>query len=528
MLRHAICTIRVLLCASALAGLGNVPAYARPEATVAQGQLAGKQDGLVQAFLGIPFAAPPVGDLRWRAPQPAPAWTGTREASDFGASCMQGLLPEGRAPWTAEYVVQNKVSEDCLSLNVWTPGKTGVKKPVMVWIHGGGFNEGSGSVLIYNGSALAGRDMVVVTINYRLGALGFLAHPGITLEAKSNGEPPANFGLQDQIAALSWIKQNIAAFGGDPDNVTIAGQSAGAMAVHALVSSPMAKGLFVRAIAQSGLPTIIPIPSLAEAEKQGAQFASEKGARDLAQLRALPADAFVGSAATPGGLRFGALVDGALLPATPTEILASGRFNDVPMIVGQTANEGSAFPGYGDGGEAAYQAFLSRSFGSSASRFRKLYPADTDVARAQSMRTASRDRGLAMIDIWARARAATGKTSVYTYLYSHTEPGEGADRFGAFHSSEIPYVMSTLDASPERKFTLADRQLSLTISSYWVNFVHTGNPNGDGLPHWPAVTQSVVPAMNFGATTAARDILAKDKLELYRAFVAQGGTLGMF
>lgn len=528
MIRHQMRIPLNLAAAIGLAGTALTPALAAPQVEIAQGRLEGKQDGLVEAFLGIPYAAPPVGELRWRPPLPVSRWTETRKAAEFGPSCVQTLLPEGRAPWTREYVVQNRTSEDCLSLNVWASPKSAAPRPVLVWIHGGGFNEGSGEVPIYNGSSLAGRGIVVVTINYRLGALGFMAHPEITREARSHGEAPANFGLQDQIAALKWVQQNIAAFGGDPANVTIAGQSAGAMAVHALVSSPTAKGLFVRAIAQSGLPTIIPMPGLAEAEKTGVKFAMEKGAKSLTALRALPAEALLAAAGSPGGLRFGATVDGSVLPASPSALLESGNFNDVPMIVGQTADEGSAFPGYGAGEEQAYKAFLARSFGDKAPEFAKFYPADTEAARSQSMKEASRDRGLALIDQWSRVRVAKGKSPVFTYFYTHAEPGEGSDKFGAFHSSEIPYALATLDAAPERNFKLGDRQLSLTMSTYWVNFVRNGNPNGDGLANWPAVTAASVPTMVFGATVATRNILETDKLTAYRAYVAQGGKLGMF
>lgn len=525
---YATRTARYLLCATVAACIANVTALAGPEVTVTQGKLEGRQDGLVTAFLGIPFAAPPVGELRWRGPQPASSWSGVRKATEFGASCMQTLLPEGRAPWTAEYVVQNHVSEDCLSLNVWTPAKAGAKKPVLVWIHGGGFNEGSGSVPIYNGSSLAGRDLVIVTVNYRLGAFGFMAHPQITQETKAKGEPSTNFGLQDQIAALNWVQRNIAAFGGDPANVTIAGQSAGSMAVHSLVSSPLAKGLFVRAIAQSGLPTIIPMATLREAEKKGVEFGAEKGAKTLAELRALPAEALVVTAAGVGGLRFGVSIDGTLLPASPADILAKGTFNDVPMMVGQTADEGSAFPGYGSGDDAAFQAFMTRSFGPKAATFRAFYPGATEAERSASAKAASRDRGLAMIDNWAILRASQGASPVYAYYFTHPEPGEGSDRFGAFHSSEIPYALDTLDTAPERNFALADRQLSLVMSSYWTNFAKTGNPNGAGLANWPAVSKAAVPTMVFGQTVAARDILPADKLSAYRTFVAEGGKLSMF
>jgi len=517
---------RLVLSAGLLIALAQASAWAGPVVSVAQGQLEGRQDGVVNTFLGIPYAAAPVGDLRWRAPQPAPAWAGLRDASRFGPSCMQTVLPDGRAPWTHEYMVNGAISEDCLSLNIWTPATSTGKKPVLVWIHGGGFNEGSGSVPIYSGSALAGRDLVVVSINYRLGALGFMAHPDITQEAR-NGVA-ANFGMQDQIAALQWVKKNIATFGGDPENVTIAGQSAGSMAVHTLVNSPLAKGLFVRAIAQSGLPTIMPVPDLVSAEKNGVAFAEQLGAKSLVDLRKLPADKFVISAASAAGLRFGLVVDGKLLPAPALSLLAQGRFNDVPMLVGQTANEGSAFPGYGSGDAAAYQAFLQRSFGKDAGTFSKLYPAQTGAARSQSMKEASGDRGLAMIDAWVGQRQIKARTPVYAYYYKHAEPGEGAERFEAFHSSEIPYVLSTLDAAPERGFTLADRELSLVMSSYWVNFAKTGNPNGDGLTAWSVMTAVKPMVMEFTTKAKQVPVLPADKLKAYRSYVAKGGSLSMF
>lgn len=519
---------RTLFWASTALIWGCVPAIAGPRVTVTQGTLAGRPDGMVNAFLGIPYAAAPVGDLRLKAPQAAPSWNGERDATEFGASCMQALLPEGRAPWTPEYMVQNRTSEDCLSLNVWTPALADARKPVLVWFHGGGFNEGAGSVPIYNGASLAGRNIVVVTVNYRLGALGFMAHPQITQEAQASGYPASNFGLQDQIAALKWVQKNIELLGGDPGNVTIAGQSAGAVAVHTLVSSPLAKGLFVRAIAQSGLPTILPMVALSEAEKQGKAFADGKGAKTLAQLRALPAEAFIQIAAAPGGMRFGPSVDGTLLPASPSALLEKGIFNDVAMLVGQTADEASAFPGYGNGDKDAYDAFLMRSFGRKALAFQSFYPAATETDRAQSMKQATRDRGLAMIDIWAEIRAAKGKSPIFAYYFTQTEPGDGAATFGAFHSSEIPYAFGTLDAAPERNFSLADRELSLKMSSYWVNFVKSGNPNGEGLVNWPAVTRSSVPALAFGPVIAAQEILPANKRSVYRAYVAQGGKLSMF
>jgi len=517
---------RLLVSVGLVLAIAQAPALAGPQVVVAQGQIEGRQDGVVNAFLGIPFAAAPVGNLRWRAPQPAPHWTGLRDASHFGASCMQTVLPDGRAPWTHEYMVEGAVSEDCLSLNIWAPSKVTGKKPVLVWIHGGGFNEGSGSVPIYSGAALAGRDLVVVTINYRLGALGFLTHPDLAQEA--NDEAKGNFGIQDQIAALKWVQQNIAAFGGDPANVTIAGQSAGSMAVHTLVNSPMAKGLFVRAMAQSGLPTIMPVPDMVAAQQNGVAFAAQLGAKSMAELRALPADKFVISAGSPSGLRFGLTIDGKVLPASPSDLLVSGRFNDVPMIVGQTADEGSGFPGYANGEAGAYKAFLNRGFGKSAGYFAKLYPSQSEAVRKQSAKEVSRHRGLAMIDAWSAQRQAKSHSPVYGYYYTHPEPGPGKEVFGAFHSSEIPYALSTLDAAPERGFGLEDRQISLVMSSYWVNFVRNGNPNGQGLAAWVPMTSDKPMVMEFSTHSVMKPVLPADKIKAYRAYVAKGGTLSMF
>lgn len=504
-------------------------AAADPVVHLQQGDLRGRADGAALAFLNVPYAAPPTGRNRWRAPQPTANWRGMRDATRYGPGCIQQVLPGGRPPWTHEYMVSGPVSEDCLSLNVWTPGTTGTPKPVLVWIHGGGFSEGSGSVPIYRGAALAGRDIVVVTINYRLGIYGFLAHPELTREA---GEGAAsNFGLQDQIAALRWVRHNISRFGGDPDQVTIAGQSAGSMAVHSLVASPLATGLFHRAIAQSGLPTIMPMQTLAQAEEVGSAFAQYKGAPTIARLRAMTPSqlALAADGGTGGASSFRPMVDGRLLPATPGDMVARAAHNDVAMIVGQTADEGSAFPGYGSGTIEAYQAFMSRSFGAEAELFMRLYPAQTDAERSAAVIAASRDRGLAMIDAWARVKLARGSSPVWAYYHTHPEPGEGSAEFGAFHSSEIPYIFATLDMSPERQFTLADRNLSLVMSSYWVNFVKTGNPNGPGLPQWRPTSPEVPTVQEFGTGGAGeRPLLHTPYLVAYRQYVAEGGALSMF
>ena len=308
---------------------GTALANDAPHARVGTGELVGIRQVDVSAFLGVPFAAPPVGDLRWRAPRPPLPWSGVRPADRFGASCLQEVSPAGFGPWKHEYVVQGAVSEDCLFLNVWTPAPAGAHLPVLVWIHGGAFTSGSGSVPIYNGTTLASQGVVVVTINYRLGIWGFLAHPDLTREA--SGVAPSNFGLQDVVAALRWVQDNINVFGGDPRRVTIAGQSAGSMAVHDLLVSPLAKGLFAQAISESALPGAIPMRSLGEAEAAGVAFARSKGATDIAALRAMSA-AEIEAAAPKTGL--GPVIDGVLLPDSPMRLIIAGRFNDTPVLIG--------------------------------------------------------------------------------------------------------------------------------------------------------------------------------------------------
>jgi para-nitrobenzyl esterase len=523
---------RALALAGAVSVLAAAPAMAgtSPEAKTPAGALSGVREGAADAFLGIPYAAPPTGANRWRAPQPAAGWTGVRAADRFGASCWQALAPKGKGfgPWTHEYVVDGPVSEDCLFLNVWRPAKTtpkaSAKLPVLVWIHGGGFSQGSGSVPIYDGANLAARGVVVVTINYRLGVLGFFAHPELTKEAE--GGAPANWGLQDMVAALKWVQANIAAFGGDPSQVTIAGQSAGSMAVHELVVSPMAKGLFARAIAESGLPGLAPSPPLAQAEQAGLTLAKAKGAADLAALRALSPEQLAQGAPPLGAFP---IVDGVLIPDAPGRLNLEGRFNDTPMLIGLNADEGSAMSqGYGAAGAEALKAKIDKAYGPMAARFETLYPASTDAERSAASKAVQRDQGLAGLYAWARDHLRHARGPVYAYFYTHPEPGPEAARYGAFHSSEIPYVLGTLDKSPERPLTAEDRRISLQLSSYWLNFIRTGDPNRAPLPAWPRLTASRPEIAELGAHSHARPILPKDKLEAEEQFLAQGGQPGMF
>jgi para-nitrobenzyl esterase len=451
-------------------------------------------DPSISAFKGIPFAAPPVGDLRWRAPQPVVPWQGVRRTDKFSASCIQNVVAE-RKPWTYEFMTHGDISEDCLYLNVWTAAKSAAEqRPVFVYLYGGGFSEGSGAVPVYDGEGLARKGLVVVTINYRVGVLGFLALHELNIE--SDHRASGNYGLLDQIAALQWVHENIARFGGDPSRVTLAGQSAGGMSVHDLTASPLAKGLFQRAIVESGGSNIdragIPGPrTLAEAEADGRKFAGSKGAKSLQELRAMSwqklMEAGPGGPFSPG-LRFAPIVDGYLLPVPLREIFAQGKQNDVVTLTGANTGE---LGGFGPPQEpVTAQSFRKQAeqrYGAAAAgEFLKLYPATTDQEAKLAQRQSVRDQALVSMYLWAKQRSKTAQTKVFEYLWDHTLPGPDSGRFGAFHTSEVPYVFNTLYMS-DRPFAAADHKIAVMMSTYWANFAATGNPNGKGLPQWPAV-----------------------------------------
>ncbi len=437
---------------------------------------------------------------------------------------MQPLGQGEYGPWTHEYVVTENFSEDCLFLNVWRPSDAAADAdlPVFVWIHGGGFTAGSGAVPIYDGRNMATRDMVVVTINYRLGPLGFLALPELTEEAGDG--VISNFGIQDQIAALQWVQRNIAQFGGNPGNVTIAGQSAGSMAVHTLVASPLATGLFHRAIAQAGLPA--PGRTSAgpgEAEAVGQQYMEYLGQDSLAQMRALPAEAFLpqpGENRIP--LRFNLIVDGVLLTADPATAVMEGTANDVPMMVGQNADEaiGTAPPS-GETSQEAWQAALAEAFGDHADAIGALYPSDTGEERSASLREIQRDRAYAAIWQWGSARAESNDSPLYVYLFDHIEPGPDSAQWRSFHSNEIPYIFGTLDMSPERGFTFEDWQVSLTASQLWSGFARSGVPMA-GAPQFDAANPQRI---RVQARAVAEAMLTPEELAAYNDFVEDGGHL---
>jgi para-nitrobenzyl esterase len=475
-------------------------------------------DGSVAAFKAIPYAAPPVAELRWRAPQPPAAWTAVRRAADYSASCIQNIVAE-RKPWTHEFMAHNRISEDCLYLNVWTPARTAADKlPVYLWIHGGGFVEGSTAVPAYEGANLARRGVVVVTINYRLGVFGFLAHPELTQEAGQSG----NYGLLDVIAALQWVQKNAAAFGGDPGNVTISGQSAGSSAVHAMVASPLAKGLFHRAISESGSSYVAPNPTnrLTVAEQDGVRFAAARGAKNLKELRAKSAEELVPRGVPDRAFATRPVIDGYVLPADPAEIFAQGRHNDVPELTGMNRDERSSVADYGKVPLAAHQKASQDRFGEQAASFFQLYPNGTQEQSGAAQQAAFRDSGLVSMYLWAQAREKTAKNRAFTYYWTHPMPGPDGARFGAFHTSEVPYVFNTLDKS-SRPWTQQDRKLADLLGSYWVNFMKNGDPNGSGLPAWPAFDSRSPLTMELGDKPGSRPVADPAKLQFWQKYLTR-------
>ncbi len=483
----------VILAASPIAAAMENPV------TTKSGKVSGipGSDPAITAFKGIPFAAPPVGELRWRSPQPPPPWQGVRNAANFGASCIQTIVKE-RKPWTYEFMTHSEISEDCLFLNVWTPAKFSTEKhPVFFYIYGGGFSEGSGAVPVYDGEGLAKKGLVVVTANYRIGLLGFLAHPELSKE--SGYKASGNYGLLDQMAALRWVHDNIAAFGGDPGCVTIAGQSAGGMSVHDLIASPLAKGLVHRAIVQSGGSSVggggISMGTLAESEVDGLGFAKSKGANSLAELRAVTwqklteaAPAAIGRGRSgPSLFPFSPIVDGYVLPMPVRESMAQGKQNDVPTLTGVNAGELGGLTGPPSPPTSeSFIRWARQRYSLLADEFLRIYPAATDQEAALAQAQSSRDQSLVSLYLWAKQRAAKAKTKSFIYLWDHAMPGPDVAQYGAFHSSEVPYVLNTLYRS-DRPFTEEDRKIAAMMSSYWANFAATGDPNGKGLPQWNPV-----------------------------------------
>lgn len=448
---------------------------------VAQGVVHGIDGGEpgVRAFLGIPYAQPPVGDRRWATPEPPEPWEGVRSANRFGNRCIQ------TSPFPDMLFQSRAESEDCLTLSLWTPATSPQRLPVMFWIHGGGYFSGASDERRHDGSVLASKGVVLVTINYRLGVLGFLSHPELSTESPTGAS--GNYGLLDVIAGLRWVRDNIAAFGGDPENVTIFGESAGSFAVSALMASPIAQGLFHRAIGQSGAHfagdglSLLPLPA---AEDRGTAFAAAVGAGSLAELRATPA-ADLAAALGDDVTRFRPILDGHVLPADPWEVFEEGRQSPVPLLAGWTSAEIKLPP-------VTAEAF--------ADRLRNEYPEDLESALEAYPAEDDREAWLSAIALasddfiafgtwkWLELHAATGGAPVYRYLFDQVVPTPTGppddDDPGAAHASDIEYVFNTLE-SRDLAWRDEDRHVADLMASWWTNFARSGNPNGPGLPEWP-------------------------------------------
>ncbi|MEV5535066.1 carboxylesterase/lipase family protein [Streptomyces prunicolor] len=544
-LRKSCRTASILLTALFLTATALVlgsPATAAISAPVrtASGQVRGApgaDDASVTAFKGIPYAAPPTGPRRWRPPTKPASWKGVRDTTAFGDSC----------PQASTTLV---MSEDCLNLNVWT-GASGSRerRPVFVWIYGGGFSGGSSADPLYDGENLARKGVVVVTLNYRLGALGFLSTPQLTKE--SGHDASGNYGLLDQIAALKWIRQNIAAFGGDPGNVTIAGQSAGAGSVGFLSMSPLAKGLFQRSLAESqvrdpGDPELrylgVSYRTKDGAESTGTAYAKGKGADSLKALRALPWQDLTDAASLPdtavdtGSVAkpplFRPVVDGWVIPADYSTTYATGAQNDVFFLAGNNLDESGAVPetafdywraaGYPNRPGAPpvhvtladYVSAARQKFGTMADEFLTLYPATTDDEAALASNDAIRDNSRVSAYLWGTKWTRHTRQPVYTYFWTHRPPGPDHDIRGAYHGSEIAYVFD----NPTPYWTDEDRAIGDTMSSYWANYAATGNPNGPGLPTWPAYDPKSPTVMETGDHFGPIPVASRTKTDFWRRF----------
>jgi len=484
-----------------------LPAYGADRVKTANGMVestAPPRDG-VRSFKGIPFAQPPIGDLRWREPQPVQNWPGVRNADKFGPTCMQRLSPN------ADYWFRSDgMSEDCLYLNVWTPAKSSREKlPVLVYIFGGGFQNGDGSEPRYDGESMARKGIVAVSLNYRTNIFGFFVHPELTRESPHRAS--GNYGLLDQVAALRWVQKNIAAFGGDPKRVTIAGESAGSISVSALMASPLSKDLMAGAICESGaaIASLPPRP-LAEAEQNGTKFAAVAGADSLAALRAMTAQQLQDAAAKAQGIRFSTAMDGYFLSKTLTEIALAGEQAKVPLLAGSNTEEQgvrSVLAG-GEPTPETLAAAITKFYGDKAEPVLKAYAATTaDEVFEAAMHLASARFISYGTWKWTELHMQTSGKPVYRYLYAKVRPpylgmpgqpppappapGPGAPQQpqaprGAVHSAEIQYAMGNLDLDKRYAWGPADYDVSKTMQAYFVNFIKTGKPDGPGLPPWPA------------------------------------------
>jgi para-nitrobenzyl esterase len=498
LLRRAIPSVTVA--AMALVGL---PAAGHAQLRTTGGLLRGSSADSVTAYLGVPYAAAPTGPLRWKAPQPAPPWDGVRSATTFAPRCAQ-------LPLFSDMIFRDVVSEDCLYLNVWTAAPAGAKRPVMFWIHGGGFQAGSGSEPRQDGSRLAELGVVVVNINYRLGVFGFLAHPELTTESVDHTS--GNYGLLDMIAALRWVHDNIAAFGGDPANVTIFGESAGSFAVSALVASPLSQGLVHKAIGESGALFGQSLQALdrTAAEVNGRAFAQAHGAPTLAALRAMPMDSLLSAVKSPGTPGFSAVIDGVMLPRAVPDIYAAGEQHRIPLLAGWNADEirSAVTLAKIPTTAASFAAGLRARYGANADLLLQAYTARSDSDAVESAAALISDQFIGHATWrWVEAHQRTSRAPTWVYRFSRQIPiptGDTANGkiitsrdIGARHAGEIEYVFGALPSVPRVTWEPADRALSETMMKYWTNFAKRGDPNGPGLPRWPKYEGAARPMVQW-------------------------------
>jgi para-nitrobenzyl esterase len=446
----------------------------------------------VREYLGIPFAAPPVGNLRWRAPQPVVAWQGVRAADRYSPACMQSQYSANSSSWNRGLI---NTSEDCLYLNVWTPAASADERlPVLVWIYGGGGTHGSTAEPIYDGNAMAKKGVVVVSMNYRVNVFGWMAHPELTKESEHHSS--GNYGSLDQLAGIKWVKANIAHFGGDPNKVTIWGESGGSRSVNFLAASPLLKGYARAAIAESHT-SFGRMATLTEAEATGVAFTKAAGKSSLAELRAMSAaDLLEVFEKNQAGLS-GAIVDGWFLPEDIYTIYSKGKQNDIPLITGGTNDEGGNLGTGGTGGRGGmpdtltkYREWAKQNFGDQADKLLALYPAASDAEAAKAYHDVNRDINYAGHRTWAKLQATTGKSPVFIYDFSQIPPhpqGNGnnpAAANGAVHFSEVIYVFNNLRVK-DYPWTDVDRRVADKMATWWSNFAKNGTPNGPGIENWP-------------------------------------------
>jgi para-nitrobenzyl esterase len=509
-------------CAAAMMLASTVSAQSPAPVRTQAGLVQGTSDSGLTIYKGIPFAAPPVGDLRWRAPQPPAPWKEVRQADKFAPGCMQTpiMMP-------ALGLDSYPVSEDCLYLNVWTPAKSPKDHlAVMVWIYGGGFTIGATSLATYDGANLAKKGVVLVSVAYRVGQFGFLAHPDLTAE---QGGHSGNYGLLDQIAGLQWVKRNIAAFGGDPHRVTIFGESAGGLSVSMLAASPLAKGLFQGVISESG-GSFAParrtneggeqMLSLATAEHNGAAFLSKLAVSSVADARKLSAEAIQKN--VPPGLGGGPWpnFDGYVLPDDQYKLYEAGKYNDTPILVGTNSDEGALFVRTTTA--PAYEASVRSGYGEYVDKIFSVYPSGTDAQALRSARDLARDTTFGWHTwAWAWLQSRTGKGKIYVYYFSHRPPYPDTPQFkdwGAAHGAEMSYVFENFTGGAVP--SASDKAVADQVSSYWVNFAKTSDPNGAGLPAWPAFTDADQQAMNLNDPSKAIPYPNLDKLKVLEGYYA--------